>query len=288
MYLAGGDVKARAIGSVATGTALKIAGAAVEIDQFDLWREDNFDVLASDPTLDINGGVNGCVIKSGTVEGWTRFKGKNEDDPDPPIPNKRFINSKAQFAFVHFKFKDTLVPASPSAYLEAQSADLVELISCKFGLSGDAIVEDPDTLFDYLIMITDSEGEDGDGLVKITGGSGMLRYLGRVDGSENTMRIDAKIHICNMPWRLLFDWGRMGTVEMVPIWAVDSSDPKLRTHLRCDGNQYNSQDWPFAYLNVMAYYGTWTGIALTDDLLFTMPDLPAISPNCVPAIRAIP
>jgi hypothetical protein len=46
-------------------------------------------------------------------------------------------------------------------------------------------------------------------------------------------------------------------------------------------------DQPFAYLNVDAYYGTWTA-QLIDDENFTMPDLPALSENSVPAIRAVP
>jgi hypothetical protein len=288
IYLAGGDVKARALASTSDGPALKVSGAAVEIDQLDLWRPDEllppFNKL---PTLDIKGGFNGCVIKSGTVEGWTRFKGNNED----ATASKRFANSKAQFAFVHFKYRDDLARDTPSCYFEAQSADLVELISCKFGASGyDPI--DPELSYDYLIIITNSEGEQGDGMVKITGGSGMVRYLGRVDGTENRMRIDAKKHICNMPWRLLFDWGRMGTVEMVPPWAVgqavDVNDPLLRSHLRCDGKEYFTADYPFAYLNVAAYNEDWDATLESPPLKFTMPDLPSLSQFSVPAIRAIP
>jgi hypothetical protein len=283
MYLAGGDLKARAIGSVSAGTALKVAGAAVEIDQFDLWRGGE-EVSANVPTLDINVGVNGCVIKSGTVEGWTRVKGNNENPS-----SLKFSNSKAQFAFVHFKYKDDLVPESPSCYFKAQSIDLVELISCKFGASGDVIIDPAeDPLYDYLIMITNSDGDPGDGFVKVTGGSGMVRYLGRVSAGQNKMRIDARKHICNMPWRLLFDWGRMGTVEMVPPWAVGIDDPTLRTHLRFDGNTYNTADYPFAYLNLAAYLKEWSWTLDTAPTTFTMPPLPILSTHSVPAIRAVP
>lgn len=67
MYLAGGDVKARAIGSASFGSALEISGAAVELNQFDLWRPETAD--GTIPTLKVTGGTNGCVIQSGTVEG---------------------------------------------------------------------------------------------------------------------------------------------------------------------------------------------------------------------------
>jgi len=293
IYLAGGDVKARAVGSASVGTALYVSGAAVEIDQFDLWR--SIDANVDQPTLDIVGGANGCVIKSGTVEGWTRFIGKNEgEDPPPPFDPEspaasHYLNSKAQFAFVHFKYSKDLLRADPdpTCYFEAQSADLVELISCKFGVSG---TEKPNAghTYDYLIMITNSSNDASrNGLVKISGGSGMLRYLGRVDGNRNRMYIDALKHICNVPKRLLFDWGRMGTVEIVPNWAVDSSDPMIRTHLRCDGTQYNKVDQPFGYLNVGAYRGA--NVTLDDGIgTFDMPRLPIVSSDCVFAIRAIP
>jgi hypothetical protein len=274
MYLAGGDIKLRAIGSVSTGTALKIDGAAVEIDQFDLWRPDTG--ATTDPTLHIIGGPNGCVLKSGTVSGKTLFKGSNGSNDT----GQHYINSKAQFAFVHFKH-DTHQPLL-NCYFESRSADLVELISCKFGATGYDDISA--TRYKYLIMISGDEGQQG--LVKISGGTGMLRYLGRDSTGSNRLRIDATDHICDAPKLLLFDWGRLGTIEMVPLWAVESSNP-LRTHLRCDGSPYLISDQPFAYLNVDAYLDNWTA-KLTDSGSFNVPRLPALSSSCVLAIRAIP
>ena len=163
IYLAGGDVKARAVGSVSDGSAMMIVSGAVELDQFDLWRK-NFN---GDPTLDIVGGANGCIIKSGTVEGWTRFTGKNED-PELPVGISYYLNSRAQFAFVHFKYDANQMPSGDSCYFEARSADLVELVSCKFGGTGNETITTPYT---YLIMITNQGDEAGNGLVKISGGS---------------------------------------------------------------------------------------------------------------------
>jgi hypothetical protein len=274
IYLAGGDVKARAIGSVSTGTALKIDSVAVEVDQFDLWRMEDANLEL--PTLEVIGGSNGCVIKSGTVEGFTRFIGGNA------TPGSQYRNSKAQFAFVHFKHVVPIVGDPPLCYLEVRDADLVELVSCKWGVSGNS---SPDDIYQYLIMITNSGNVDNNGIVKVIGGSGMLRFLGR-DGATNKMRIDATDHICNIPQRLLFEWGRLGAIEMVPPFAVDPLDP-LRTHLRCDGTEYNTKDQPFGYLNVDAYFDSWTA-KLSDDTTFRTPNLPALSSNCVPAIRAVP
>lgn len=243
IYLAGGDIKARAMGSSAVGPALRIDGAAIELDQFDLWRPNG---ASSDPTLDIIGGTNGCVVKSGTIEGKTRFLGKNTSGDNDHSP--RFINCRAQFAFVHFKHDKK---QDCDCYLEAQSADLVELISCKFGRSGpDKAGEDDFTPYPYLIKIS-NEGLDTDpdnlGLVKISGGTGMLRYLGRF-GDVIKMRMDCTKHFCNFPRLVLFDWGRPGTIEVVPVWAVDSPDPKIRTHVRMDGLSRSRDEFPFGFL----------------------------------------
>lgn len=274
IYMAGSDVKLRAVGSVAFGSALKVSGSAIEMDQFDLWRPDHD--FTSDPTLEINGGANGCVIKSGTVSGKTLFIGNNNSEDT----SYHYINTKAQFAFVHFKHDEN--QSDLDCYFEAKSADLVELISCKFGASGTGTIEHK---YPYLIKISAAD-DIGMGLLKITGGTGLVRFLGRQGTGNNRMVIDANKHICNEPKLLLFDWGRLGTIEMVPLCAVDSTNP-LCTHLRCDGTQYNSRDQPFAYLNVDAYLDHWTA-ELHDNVNFNVPDLPALSHNCVPAIRAIP
>lgn len=185
--------------------------------------------------------------------------------------------------FKHLQFSDE--EEIPDCYLEVNSADLVELISCKFGRSGpDPVEEDDFTPYEYLIKITNTGATINRGLVKIIGGSGLLRYLGR-DSETNKMRIDATGHICDHPECLVFEWGPLGTVEMVPEFSTNPANP-LRTHLRCDGSEYDSQDQPFAYLNVNAYLGNI--VRLDDETTFVMPVLPALSNNCVPAIRAVP
>ena len=298
IYLAGGDIKARALGSSAKGSALKIDSAAIELDQFDLWRISS--PIAEQPTLDIIGGSNGCVIKSGTVEGNTRFKGKNNsaDSHDTGVggsggpTSPRFLNSKAQFAFVHFKHS---VDQAPDCYFEAESADLVELISCKFGRSGpDPKTDDPDYglffKYNYLIKITKSgSSTDNLGLIKISGGGGLVRYLGRV-GSSTDMRMvmDCKKHFCNHPELVLFDWGRPGSVEIVPVWAVDSPDASLRTHVRMDGNWRSKEEYPFGYL--CATIGNAGGYGTLDDseTQWKAELLPDVSSNYCYAMRVVP
>lgn len=271
IYISGSDCKAKDIGSVAKGSAMEIDSAAVEMDTFDLWRRSDCN---TDPTLKITGASNGCVIKSGTVEGQTLFIGKNEN------ATNRYLNSNAKFAFVHFKYDSVQTPTS---YFEARSADMVELVNCKFGESGNGTI----TPYNYLIEITNTGGTDRNGMVKIVGGAGLMRFVGRA-GATNKMRIDALKHICNLPQRLLFEWGRMGQVDWVPAWAVDSSDPTMRTHLKCDGATYAKADYPFGYLAWAAHYGNWA--ALLDDATvnFTMPTYTAVSADCVPAIRVLP
>lgn len=268
IYIGGSDCKASDIGSTATGSAMEIDSAAVEMDKFDLWRSSGAN---SDPTLKITGATNGCVIKSGTVEGKTLFIGKNESALN------RYINAKAQFAFVHFKFDAN---QSPDCYFEAQSADMVELISCKFGISGNSVI----TPYDYLIKITNTGGADRDGVVKIIGGSGMLRFIGR-PGATNKPRMDCLKHYCDQPKRVLFEWGVPGQVEIVPNWACDAVDPHVRTHVRFDGTARDKADFPFGYLAATID----TGGTLDDvNTTFTLPELPVLSSAYSYAMRVIP
>lgn len=272
IYIGGSDCKLHDIGTVSQGTAMEIAGAAVEMDTFDIWRSGS---PTAAPTLKITGASNGCVLKSGTIEGDTLFIGKNANGANLGI------NSKAQFAFVHFKLKSGFT--GRTSLFKAQSADLIEFISCKWGQTGNGSI----TPYNYLIEITNTDDPEQDGLVKIIGGSGMLRFLGRA-GDTNKMKMDCLKHIINKPWRLLFEWGRMGTVEDVPYWAVDSSDPTIRTHLACDGATYNVADQPFGYLNWAAHHGNWA--ARLDDgvTTFTMPIIPRSDSYTIPSLRAIP
>jgi hypothetical protein len=270
IYIGGSDCKGSDFGSVAVGSSCEINGAAVELDKFDFWRPNGAN---SDPTLKITGATNGCVVKSGTVEGKTLFIGKNENN------SNKYINAKAQFAFVHFKLKDQV----PDCLFEAQSADMVELISCKFGFSGNDIV----TPVDYLIKITGATP----GIVKIIGGGGLLRFVGRA-GATNKILMDCGKHICDQPGRLLFEWGRMGTVEFVPVAATagSSADGSLKTHLPFDGGAttYNLADYKFGWLNLQAYLGNTSAALDTAPATFTMPELPALSSYCAPGLRFIP
>jgi len=268
IYVSGSDLKAKDIGSVAKGSAMEIHTAAIEMDTFDLWRRSDCN---SDPTLKITGALNGCVIKSGTVEGKTLFIGKNEN------AGNRYINSKAQFAFVHFKFDSN---QTPDCYFEAQSADLVELVSCKFGISGNSVI----TPYDYLIKITNTGGVDRNGVVKIIGGSGMLRFLGR-PGATNLQRMDCAKHYANLPKRVIFEWGIPGQVEIVPNWACDAVDPDLRTHVRFDGTARNKVDFPFGYLAATIDSG-----GTLDDVntTFTLAELPVPSSTHCRAMRVLP
>jgi hypothetical protein len=271
IYIGGSDCKGSDFGSVAVGTAIEINGAAVELDKFDAWRRNN---PTSDPTLKITGATNGCVVKSGTVEGKTLFIGKNESN------SNRFINSKAQFAFVHFKLKDFAV----DCLLELQSADMVTLIAPKFGLSGNGVASNPP---DFLIKITNTGGADRNGPVKIIDASGMMRFVGR-PGASNQMRFDALRHICDHPELLLFEWGRMGTVEQIGASAAGAiGGSTLKTHLACDGQTYNTADYPFGYLNLRAHLGDWAARLDTAPGTFTMPEYPALSSNCVQGLRCI-
>lgn len=270
IYIGGSDCKGSDFGSVAVGTSCEINGAAVELDKFDFWRPSGAN---SDPTFKITGATNGCVIKSGTVEGKTLFIGKNESN------SNKYINSKAQFAFVHFKLKDQL----PDCLFEAQSADMVELIACKFGVSGNAVA----TPVDYLIKITGATP----GIVKLIGAGGLMRFVGRA-GATNKQLMDCGKHICDQPGRLLFEWGRMGTVEFVPTATFTGSagDGSLQTHLPFDGGAatYNVADYKFGWLNLQAYLGNTTAALDTAPTTFTMPGLPALSSYCAPGLRFIP
>lgn len=266
--ISGSDCKAQNIGSVAKGSAMVIDSAAVEMTQFDLWRRSDCN---TDPTLQITGASNGCVITSGTVEGQTLFIGKNENAAN------RYINSQAKFAFVHFKYDSN---QSPTSYLEVRSADMVELFGCKFGVSGNSTV----TPYDYLIEITNTGGADRDGLVKVIGGGGLCRFIGRV-GATNKMVIDAVKHICNKPKNLRFEWGVMGQVEIVPDWACDAVDPAVRTHMRFDGVARNKTDYPFGYLCATVD----TGGTLDDGVpTFTLPARAAPFAGYSYAMRFIP
>ena len=268
IYVSGSDLKAKDIGSVAKGSAMEIDAAAVEMDTFDLWRRSDCN---ADPTLKITGATNGCVIKSGTVEGKTLFIGKNENAAN------RYINSKAQFAFVHFKY-DSI--QTPDCFFEAQSADMVELFGCKFGVSGNDVV----TPYNYLIKITATGGDDRKGLVKIVGGGGIARYIGRV-GATNLMVLDCAKHICDTPKNLRFEWGVMGQIEIVPNWACDAVDPAVRTHMRMDGVARTKVNYPFGYLCATVN----TGGLLDDGIAnFTLEELPVISSNFSYAMRFIP
>ena len=268
IYVSGSDLKAKDIGSVAKGSAMEIDAAAVEMDTFDLWRRSDCN---ADPTLKITGATNGCVIKSGTVEGKTLFIGKNENAAN------RYINSKAQFAFVHFKY-DSI--QTPDCFFEAQSADLVELVSCKFGVSGNSVI----TPYDYLIKITNTGGVDRNGVVKIIGGSGLMRFLGR-PGATNLQRMDCAKHYANLPKRVIFEWGIPGQVEIVPNWACDAVDPDLRTHVRFDGTARNKVDFPFGYLAATIEAG-----GTLDDVntTFTLAELPVLSSTHCRAMRVLP
>lgn len=268
IYVGGSDLKAKDIGSVAKGSAMEIDAAAVEMDTFDLWRRSDCN---ADPTLKITGATNGCVIKSGTVEGKTLFIGKNENAAN------RYINSKAQFAFVHFKY-DAI--QTPDCFFEAQSADMVELFGCKFGVSGNDVV----TPYNYLIKITATGGDNRKGLVKIVGGGGIARFIGRV-GATNLMVLDCAKHICDTPKNLRFEWGVMGQIEIVPNWACDAVDPAVRTHMRMDGVARTKVNYPFGYLCATVN----TGGLLDDGIAnFTLEELPVISSNFSYAMRFIP
>lgn len=268
IYVSGSDLKAKDIGSVAKGSAMEIDAAAVEMDTFDLWRRSDCN---ADPTLKITGATNGCVIKSGTVEGKTLYIGKNENAAN------RYINSKGQFAFVHFKFDSN---QSPDCYFEAQSADMIELFGCKFGVSGNSVI----TPYDYLIKITATGGDDRKGMVKIVGGGGIARFIGRV-GATNLMVLDCAKHICDTPKNLRFEWGVMGQIEIVPNWACDAVDPAVRTHMRMDGVARTKVNYPFGYLCATVN----TGGLLDDGIAnFTLEELPVISSNFSYAMRFIP
>jgi hypothetical protein len=141
-------------------------------------------------------------------------------------------------------------------------------------------------MYDYLIKISNTDSDINRGIVKVIGASGMVRYMGRSTGDNNRMVIDAAIHICNIPQLLLFEWGPLGTVEMVPALSVDPTND-LRTHLRCDGAEYDPELYPFAFLNVAAYSGATVSLAALPES-FKMPNLPALSADSVPAMRLVP
>lgn len=272
VYVAGSDCKGSDIGTVAQGTAMEIDSAAVEINKFDIWRSNS---PTSDPTLKITGASNGCVFNSGTIEGNTLFIGKNSSNTN------RGINSHAKFIATHFKLKSGFT--GRTSLFEARGADLVEFIGCKWGQTGNSGLITP---YNYLIEVTNAGGSDIDGLIKIIGGSGMLRMLGRV-GATNRQKMDCLKHIINKPERLLFEWGRMGTVEWVAEHVINPTDPTLFTHMPCDGRTVNVIDQPFLYLNVMAHFGNWS--ALLDDAVatFQMPRIGSIDAYTIPAIRAV-
>jgi hypothetical protein len=289
MRLASSDIKGSKFGLTGDGGALFIDSCAPELDTMDLFMPASF---TGECTLLIYRSQR-VQMKGGTVEGRSIVRGRNA------LANGRYENSRIRLQGLAFKHSDQL-NSTPGysggtplyvydSYLTLEDIDGVTLDGCSFGFSESL---DAALLPDYLMAIRATGGVAARrGKVFLSNAQGLVSVLGRVGDGVYRQRMGCKKHWADRPKETVFEWGAPGAPRPMPLWAVDSNDPTVRTHVRCDGTTYSKLDLPFLYLSMTLdpTPGGNNNGTLDDGVPnCTVPDLPLISSSYCWAIPALP